>query len=112
MLVNALNMIENEGILNRFLFDEKDLHKIKNEIIEILKLHAAANNRSSIWINYSGSSSLGGPTKASELFNIGLKDPVLHYIKKENIIAEVTNLAEPMPISKKLRSKSTRKLLK
>ncbi|CAI2367427.1 unnamed protein product [Moneuplotes crassus] len=108
MLINILHMIQSDGVLNTYLFNEKDVFKIKDEIIEILRVHAASLSIGSIWMNYSGASSLGGPTKASELYNIGQKDPVLHYIKKEDIIPEVVSLVSKS--SKPIKKAKTRKL--
>jgi len=109
--MKAVNLLEEEGFLNKYLFDEKDIMKIKAEIMDILLSNKSQDSLNSIWMNYSGATSVGGPTKASEIYNLGLKDPVLHYISKEDIIPEVTNLVEPSPMSKRAKSKTKKKLV-
>ena len=73
LLIRALKMIESEGVLNKFLFDESDLITIKDEIKDLLHVNRDSLKMNSIWMNYSGSSSVGGHCKTSELLNIGKK---------------------------------------
>jgi hypothetical protein len=102
-------MIQDEGVLNRFLFDESDLTRIKDEIIKILKVSGTSPKLNSIWMNYSGSSGVGGPTKASSTLNIGKKDPVLQYMKKLEPIPEITNLVDPESTSNDRQRKNSQR---
>jgi len=92
MLVHILKIIQDEGVLNKLLFNEKDLISIKEEIIELLRTNSESGKMKSIWMNYSGSSGAGGPTKASVSLNIGKKDPVLQYTNTQHVDPNITSL--------------------
>ena len=79
-------MIESEGVLNKYLFDESDLITIKEEIKDLLHVNRDSLKMNSIWMNYSGSSSVGGQWKTSELLNIGKKVINLTFI---NIFCQI-----------------------
>lgn len=94
LLIRALKMIQAEGVLNRYMFDESDLNRLKEEIKELLQISHETTKLSSIWMNYTGASSLGGPTKTSATLNIGKKHPVLHYVQKEQSPVGIPSLVQ------------------
>ena len=79
--------------------------------VDILKVDKTQSKINSIWMNYTGSGGVGGACKSSEVINIGKKNPVLQYVKK-NILPKIPMLSgniEDIPKKKPASKPATKR---